>query len=329
MHNTNIQADIDGLLRMTELKGSFTISQIFSGGNNQLFEIDGDSWRSVLKIYFRDPLDTRDRFNTEKMFYDLLWTNGERAVPKLLAADKKAGATIFSFIEGEHLLDVQIGTNEIDVALNFLFRINDLRGTELAKLLPKVSEGAFSIVEHVMIVEGRVTTIIKELGENLSFVAERLWPVWEQIKRRALSMPDLRLDQSELILSPSDFGFHNVLQKSNGNFIFFDFEYAGWDDPSKTICDFFCQPKISVSSEYFEYFAIKLTNRIFGKNKSRDFVKRSALLFPVYQIKWVCILLASLQIGGKKRRIFAGEASDANAVLAGVEKIFRQIEKGL
>ena len=42
-------------------------------------------------------------------------------------------------------------------------------------------------------------------------------------------------------MSPSDFGFHNVIKKDD--FLYFiDFEYAGLDDPVKLICDFYCQP---------------------------------------------------------------------------------------
>ena len=40
------------------------------------------------------------------------------------------------------------------------------------------------------------------------------------------------------ILSPSDFGLHNTISKKN-KLYFFDFEYFGWDDPIKLICDFF------------------------------------------------------------------------------------------
>ena len=40
------------------------------------------------------------------------------------------------------------------------------------------------------------------------------------------------------------------------NKVFFhDFEYSGWDDPAKTICDFFCQPQVPVNLRYFDEFA--------------------------------------------------------------------------
>ena len=41
------------------------------------------------------------------------------------------------------------------------------------------------------------------------------------------------IDSAERTLSPSDFGFHNALKRSDGRIVFLDFEYFGWDDPAK------------------------------------------------------------------------------------------------
>ena len=38
-----------------------------------------------------------------------------------------------------------------------------------------------------------------------------------------------KIDEEDSILSPSDFGFHNIISK-NQKLYFIDFEYAGWDD---------------------------------------------------------------------------------------------------
>ena len=47
--------------------------------------------------------------------------------------------------------------------------------------------------------------------------------------------PILGLDKC---LSPSDFGFHNVIVEKDKILRFIDFEYAGWDDPAKMVSDF-------------------------------------------------------------------------------------------
>ena len=46
------------------------------------------------------------------------------------------------------------------------------------------------------------------------------------------------LDKEQYCISPSDFGFHNALLKSNGDIKFIDFEYAGFDDPAKITSHF-------------------------------------------------------------------------------------------
>ena len=54
-------------------------------------------------------------------------------------------------------------------------------------------------------------------------------------------------------LSPSDFGFHNILQ-SEGRLNFLDFEYAGRDDLAKLLSDFRLCPEIKVKKKYSEIF---------------------------------------------------------------------------
>ena len=66
---------------------------------------------------------------------------------------------------------------------------------------------------------------------------------------------DQPLDPAERCLSPSDFGFHNAILANDGRLRFIDFEYAGWDDPSKLICDFFCQPAVPAPPQAFDRFA--------------------------------------------------------------------------
>ena len=63
----------------------------------------------------------------------------------------------------------------------------------------------------------------------------------------------MKLKKEEMIISPSDFGFHNVINKNNKLF-FIDFEYAGLDDPIKLICDFYCQPDQFINTKTKKYF---------------------------------------------------------------------------
>ena len=60
----------------------------------------------------------------------------------------------------------------------------------------------------------------------------------------------MKLKKKDLILSPSDFGFHNIVKKKQ-KLYFFDFEYSGVDDPVKLICDYICQPDYKINNPIY------------------------------------------------------------------------------
>ena len=78
-------------------------------------------------------------------------------------------------------------------------------------------------------------------------------PKWELVKNEDVFSDEI-LAVDKRCLSPSDFGFHNSILDDNGRYYFLDFEYSGWDDPAKMVSDFFLQPAVSVSFEYFDDF---------------------------------------------------------------------------
>lgn len=126
------------------------------------------------------------------------------------------------------------------------------------------------------------------------------------------------LPWQERCISPSDFGFHNALLTDDGRLRFIDFEYAGWDDPAKTVCDFFCQPALPVPLEYYGTFIDAV---VAGLQEPQKHCQRIDLLLPVYQIKWCCILLNNFLEVGSWRRHFAGETVDQE------EQKVRQLQK--
>jgi hypothetical protein len=89
-------------------------------------------------------------------------------------------------------------------------------------------------------------------------------------------------------LSPSDFGFHNVIRRGNGSFCFFDFEHAGWDDPAKLAADFILQPEAPLSDVAARKFVELLeSGALFG-----DAVRRHAgQILLTQKCKWTAIIL--------------------------------------
>jgi hypothetical protein len=102
-------------------------------------------------------------------------------------------------------------------------------------------------------------------------------------------------------VSPSDFGFHNAFQTKRG-LVFFDFEYAGWDDPAKMACDFFCQPELPAPVSAFEGF---LNATLLPEWNPEAYARRVRLLLPAYRVKWACIILNVFLSAHVARRQFA------------------------
>jgi hypothetical protein len=307
------------------------------GGNNQVFRLKGGKGDYALKRYFQHPGDARDRFNTERVFYTLLWNNGVRQIPEPCAWDAEFRVGLFSFVEGARLQAEEVNSRFVEQALEFVQKINALRSSEAAKAVPTASEAYFSIPEQVESVDKRVQTLLQIDGKSsvdqmaLAFAKDELLPVWQKVKEKilqrvnqspALAQP---LEISQRCLSPSDFGYHNALLNS-GRLQFMDFEYAGWDDPAKMVCDFFCQPQISVSLEFWDQFNQSVAASLGMGDK---LAQRTRLLFPMFQMKWCCIILNHFIKIGRARREFAGSAASDEAALAQLEKarcLLRSIE---
>ena len=91
---------------------------------------------------------------------------------------------------------------------------------------------------------------------------------------------------------------------------FIDFEYAGWDDPAKTVCDFFCQPAVPVPKRFIQLMSEAAAE---GLDEPELLFRRIDVLMPVYQLKWICILLNEFLVTDGRRRAFASTGTDGEA----------------
>jgi hypothetical protein len=99
---------------------------------------------------------------------------------------------------------------------------------------------------------------------------------------------------------------------------FIDFEYAGWDDPAKTVCDFLCQPAVPVPGHSADPFARALVSDLSDPDWH---LRRIGLLRDVYRVKWCCILLNDFLPAGRQRRLFAQDAgAEADRLRAQLHK---------
>lgn len=285
-----------------------TISSLSGGANNRVFRLETGASAVLLKQYFRHAHDPRNRLDTEYAFTRFAWERGVATVPRPGGASEECGLAWYEFIQGRRVQPGEVGDDAVAQALAFFHALNRHQGHADAQRLPDASESSATFAGHVSLVARRVSLLgAIEPARSIDraaadFVQGELLPTWKRLEERLSSAnrPDI---ETECCLSPSDFGFHNALQEPGGRLRFFDFEYAGWDDPARIVCDFFCQPAVPVPVGYFDRFAQSVASLFPDPERVQE---RAKALFPVYRVKWCCIVLNDFLPVGEHRRRFSG-----------------------
>jgi len=309
MVNSQLKPSVESFLSIAGINmEGVKLSQMDDGGNNQVFAVDNGRQKYLAKAYFSNPEDSRDRLGAEYSFLSYAVETGLKCVPKPVYKCREKNMGLYEFVEGRKLVSSELGRQHVMEAARFIRELNS--APNRGQTLPTASEGCFSVEEHFEIVDLRIRKlkgipVKSDLDcQALSFVGE-LEAAWEGIKRRITAdndSPSVPLKSADRCISPSDFGFHNALLRESGDICFIDFEYAGWDDPAKMVGDFFLQPEVPVPVEYFDQFAEEALAYSFNKVELKA---RARLLFPIFQIKWCCIMLNEFLPDAAKRRRFA------------------------
>ena len=319
------------LIAAVGFRGDFSLHPIIGGANNRVFRVEVNGSCALLKAYFQHADDPRDRLGAEFSFSRFAWENGLRCLPQPLGCDRQNRLGLYEFVEGRQLLPHEVKEGAVRQALDFYRELNRHKRLPGAKALPEGSEACFTIADHLRCVERRLQRLRKvddSSGINcqaVHFIRNELAEAWsgvtDSVRKRAGELGlalAAEIVPQDRCLSPSDFGFHNAILSDDGRLRFIDFEYAGWDDPAKTVCDFFCQPALPVSLDYYDMFVEEVISDLSEPEKHRQ---RIALLLPVYRLKWCCILLNDFLSVGSERRRFAGSAVDQE------ERKARQLQK--
>jgi thiamine kinase-like enzyme len=277
-----------------------TLEWIGGGGNSRIYKLPGPH---AGKVYFGQRRHDRSRLEVEFNALQFLWNHGVRCVPKPVAANAQTGHAVYEFIDGTRLSASDVTETDVDTAVEFLATLKRLGSEPDAAALPPAAEACFStqaIVENLRTRLARVATV-PALGE---FLDGWFRPALERVTERLPSEKELPLEQRTL--SPSDFGFHNALRRPDGQLIFLDFEYFGWDDPAKMVSDFLLHPALELPEPLKRRFAAGVYRR-FDANKS--LAKRVETLYPLFGLKWCLIMLNEFVPEDLRRRGFASGGS--------------------
>ena len=294
-----------------------SVTQLPGHGNSRIYRVLTNAGTGyALKSYPDLLIDPRHRLRNEVKACDFL--EHLRLTPKHIGHDEELNLALFEWIDGTRPID--IGTTHIDQALCFIEKLKGLPIDSDSNIL-EASDACLSGTELLSQVQERIQKLksINNL-ELQSFLETLFKPLWEEIwewsksKWPFLSF-ETELSQSKQILSPSDFGFHNAIQRDDGNLCFVDLEYFGRDDPVKLIADFVWHPAMDLELDHKKKW-LEGMFAIFDQDP--ELQQRFRAAWPLYGLRWALIVLNEFRQDGWQKRLHAKE---------GLQQDRKQIQK--
>lgn len=320
-----------------------SMDRVGGGRNSQVYRVTcGSSEKYIAKLYFRHSGDERARLEVEFSALQFLWANGVRCIPRPIVADRATGWAIYEYIEGETISRQEVTDSDIDYAVGFLARLEGLKSRAGSERLPAASEACFSVqalVENIQLRLGRLGAIARDEEPYLAlreFLAKDFIPSFQEMTewcKMSLGQSGMsyvsELPGEDRTLSPSDFGFHNALRRVDGETVFLDFEYFGWDDPGKTISDFILHPAMDLEEGLKRRFVVQMLGRF---KDMRHLRRRVEIVYPLFGLKWCLILLNEFVPQDLLRRGFASRGDlDRGALqieqLARAQRMLQRIRR--
>ena len=169
---------------------------------------------------------------------------------------------------------VKITPNNVKDLIEFLIKINLNLKNHKNYDLPNASEACFSIVGHKLLITKKIKASINKIDQNIQIdpnlrkliimeLENKIVCINNLLRKKDFSNKDFtryRLNKYQKCISPSDVGFHNIIN-SNGKYFYIDFEYAGIDDPCKLIADLILQPDYPIPPNLI-HLLLKLINNL-------------------------------------------------------------------
>lgn len=284
-----------------EIEGEWSATLQKGGINNQVYLCTSKHKKVIAKTY---PIKTTlllDRFQAERDFLEYAARCAGDYVPGLLSIDSDRRILVMDFLDGTRFENQHIPREEeVRRAANFLACLTtDLKHAR-EHITSRAAEGYLALTDHIENVSQRIEEMTvahlpsshRQRATSLLKHMQSLFETEQANAIQGINSGEIEDSVSEAMLcpSPSDFGFHNAIACTSG-VKFFDFEFAGWDDPAKTVCDFFLQPRICVPTEYQDLFE-KSVASVMPLEMLRS---RIRYLRPILRLKWGTIILAVLR----------------------------------
>jgi len=302
-----------------------------SGGNSQVYQVKAlDQTKIALKRYPERIEPDRDRFHTEIRAARLLRQAGMTQTPLVVFEDSDARVALFQWADGSH--EKHPTPAHIKSLVSFIRELDGLKRQRQWDSIDKATEACLNGEEICRQIRSRresLSLAALESSDLGSFLENVFDPLFQRVNKAAhkkwpkTQSFDQNLEESYWTLSPSDFGLHNTLWNEKGEPQILDFEYFGWDDPTKLASDFCWHPGMNLNQALRQLWISEITT-IFSVDP--NFCNRLNAVHPLYGLRWAMIVLKPF-LGIQKK--FAASDSQLREQLAKAGKLCDRVRDSL
>lgn len=309
----------DRLKEVLEIK---EVSPVKSSGiNSNIYKVtSADGGRYALKLY-RDTkrFEGHSRSEREVVFTTAIETflDSELSVPKVVFS---SGEGCFTLFEWSDLRALDVTTKNLLLILEFIKKIQGAREGYVVRAKEcrlRLGDHFNLVVESIQCLSQEVNT--KDLGSFGTYIASVLKDSLEDLQKLETSMSTEELNKAvSPILSHSDVGFHNMGMTKTG-ILFFDFEYAGLDDPRKLYADIMLQPRYirSLDTLDIEEKVRLFISELIGMEQDKEGLSR---MLSLYRHKWIAIMIKYMTSAS-----YTGSIGSCMEVLEGYRSRSKQV----
>ncbi len=247
------------------------------GGNSESYRVELGEGSYFLKVFKPQHIQ---RLKREYSAITTLNSHGIPNVPQVYGIHVEHPALLMSWHEG-----VNPDAVDIDVSKMFIGFLDSL-----SKLNTKVRyfgdavDNACNTSQITVALRNRMLNQSPNLWDSKLISIRKALEARTEIYLGTLSNLDVVLPDV-FIVSPSDFGVHNLIIDSPTRYTFYDFEFFGYDRPEKLLIDTLLHPKNSWKDESIRYFTSSfIQQHTFSEDVSR-------VIGPYSILNWMYIVL--------------------------------------
>jgi len=269
------------------------------GRNSRVYRVDYGGERFALKFY---PGDGRGRVEREYAAVSFFAAANVPRVPRPVRLDVAHDAAVYSWLDGA--APGEPSSADIDTLSAFAAELHALRSLPTAALFGDAAEACYDRSAILAQIATRIERLAGVTGEPAleAFLRERFAPVLA--RESARPVPSLSAPAIARTLSPSDFGLHNALRIAGGGLAFLDFEYFGWDDPVKLVCDVCWHPGMMLRDP-LRARVLERARDVYAATDA-GWEARLAAAYPLIGLRWCLIVLNEFLPVLWQRRVAAG-----------------------